>query len=248
MPSAASQGNLAARRLRVAVLIPAHDEAAQLPATLRSVLAQSRQPDYVLVVADRCSDETVEVAAAHGVTVRETVDNGARKAGALNQGFACLRYFDLVLQLDSDTELREDFIAEGLAEFEADDCLAGVCGRFFAKPGRGLLHRLQRIEYARYDQNRHLKRGRVCVLSGTATMLRVAALPVRPWSETSLVEDYALTLALKRTGWRVKAGTRTFAYTDTMRTVCELWRQRLRWARGTMEELWAEGWKPYTRA
>jgi cellulose synthase/poly-beta-1,6-N-acetylglucosamine synthase-like glycosyltransferase len=88
----------------------------------------------------------------------------------------------------------------------------------------------------------------VNVLSGTASVLRASALPPKPWSETSLVEDYVLTLDLRRRGWRVRAGSRMIAYTDSMTSLGALWRQRIRWTRGTIEELRKEGWKPWTRA
>jgi hypothetical protein len=46
------------KRVRVTVLIPAHDEEAVLGLTLESLAAQSRSPDRVVVVADNCTDRT----------------------------------------------------------------------------------------------------------------------------------------------------------------------------------------------
>jgi cellulose synthase/poly-beta-1,6-N-acetylglucosamine synthase-like glycosyltransferase len=86
------------------------------------------------------------------------------------------------------------------------------------------------------------------VLSGTAAVLRLAALTDEPWCETSLVEDYVLTLDLRRRGWDFRAGADMIAYTDSMTSLTALWRQRIRWTRGTIEELIREGWKPWTRA
>jgi cellulose synthase/poly-beta-1,6-N-acetylglucosamine synthase-like glycosyltransferase len=149
--------------------------------------------------------------------------------------------------MDADTMLHPCCLEEMLAEIESDARLGGVCARFFAKPAPGLLRRLQAIEYVRYENLCDRWGGRVSVLSGTATLLRIAALPETPWLEESLVEDYALTLALRRSGFEVKAARGAFSYTDTMPTVRELWRQRLRWERGTLDELRAEGWKPHTR-
>src|SRR4029077_10710128 len=73
----------AVTRVRVTVLVPAHNEEAVLGLTLESLAARSRPPDRVLVVADNCTDRTVEVARAHGIEVVETVDNTEKKAGAL---------------------------------------------------------------------------------------------------------------------------------------------------------------------
>ena len=49
-----------------AVLVPAHDEAQGIAATLDGLRAQLQPQDRLLVVADNCSDETAEVAAARG--------------------------------------------------------------------------------------------------------------------------------------------------------------------------------------
>lgn len=237
-------------RARVVALIAAHDEEQQLPSTLESLAVQTRPVDRVLVMADNCNDRTVAVAETGGAEVVETVDNRARKAGALNQGIALFgsESFDYLLQVDADTELTPEFVEAALIELESDRELGGVCARFFPKFRPGLLGALQRLEYARYDSSRMRREGRVNVLSGTASVLRAAALPAKPWSETSLVEDYRLTLDLRRDGWRIRAGKRMIAYTDSMTSLTALWRQRIRWVRGTVEELVKEGWKPWTRA
>src|SRR5258705_12276637 len=60
------------RRGRVAVLIPAHDEAGGIATTLDDLKVQLRATDPVLVVPDNCSDDTAPISGASGahVTVR----------------------------------------------------------------------------------------------------------------------------------------------------------------------------------
>jgi biofilm PGA synthesis N-glycosyltransferase PgaC len=235
---------------RVVAIIAAHNEEHEIANTLAALARQTRPVDRTIVMADNCTDATVAIARACGADVFETRDNTARKAGALNQGLAILERdsFDYLLQLDADTELEKEFVEEAVRELDADDELGGVCARFFPKYRPGLLGALQRLEYTRYDQQRRRHGWRVNVLSGTAAMLRNVALPEKPWSETSLVEDYVLTLDLQRRGWKARAGERMIAHTDSMPSVKTLWRQRIRWTRGTIEELVREGWQPWTRA
>ena len=57
---AASQSN--ASRARIAILMPAHNEALGIGEPLRSAMAQLQGADRVLVVADNCSDDTAAVA------------------------------------------------------------------------------------------------------------------------------------------------------------------------------------------
>src|SRR5258708_24399254 len=65
----------AQRRGTVAVLIPAHDEAKGILATLNDIRPQLRPTDRLLVVADNCTDDTAAVAASAGaeVTVRSVL-------------------------------------------------------------------------------------------------------------------------------------------------------------------------------
>ena len=60
-------------RQRVAILVPAHDEACGIGRTLRSVIPQLRSHDRLLVVADNCTDDTAAIARYEGaeVVVRE---------------------------------------------------------------------------------------------------------------------------------------------------------------------------------
>ena len=95
--------------MRVHVVIPAHNEAAGIEATIASVWEQTVRPDDVTVVADNCTDDTAELARANGAQVFETVANRYRKAGALNQflesQLPLLSDSDVVLVMDADTRL-----------------------------------------------------------------------------------------------------------------------------------------------
>ena len=72
----------------VTVLVPAHDEADRILATLAGLRHQTLRPHRVVVVADNCSDDTAALALAAGAEVYETVGNRDKKAGALNQAWS----------------------------------------------------------------------------------------------------------------------------------------------------------------
>ena len=253
LPSANTADAEGRRRLHhVVALIPAHDEEEQIAATVRSLREQTYPVDRILVVADNCSDRTAEVAAAAGADVCETVANRAKKAGALNQGFHAIEAGweegGFLLQMDADTILHPSFVENAVGELERDRGLGGVCARFLTKSSKGFLPWLQRMEYQRLDRHTARKRHKIHCLSGTATLLRREALPsAQPWDERSLVEDYALTLDLLERGWRVKRADEAIAWTETKPTLGEFWAQRLRWARGTLDELVRRGWAKHTR-
>lgn len=72
----------------ILALLPAHNEEATIAKSIQGLLGQTQPPDQVVVIADNCTDATAAVAATYGATVYETVGNGDKKAGALNQYLA----------------------------------------------------------------------------------------------------------------------------------------------------------------
>ena len=247
----------------VTVLVPAHNEEIGIAATIEGLLAQE-SPEWlriagIVVIANNCSDRTAEIARGYPVTVLEMAHNPDKKAGALNHGWreVCrgTEDADLVLTMDADTVLQPDTLAAMAAEMRGNAVLGAVCARYWATPGRGLVWRLQRLEYARYDDLRDLRGWRVSVASGAAAMYRGSALEQvaaareagEPWDGASLIEDYALTLELKARGWRVAAARHAHVHTTPPTTFRELWQQRLRWGRGGMDEVLKRGWSTATR-
>jgi cellulose synthase/poly-beta-1,6-N-acetylglucosamine synthase-like glycosyltransferase len=244
----------AAQRVRVMVLIPAHNEAASIGDTLRSLQAQAHRPDDVIVVCDNCTDGTAEIAVLQGARVLTTTGNTARKAGALNQALSRilpqLRGDDLVLLMDADSQLSTGWITAAVKALQADRKLGGVCGTYLGVNEKGILRQLQRNEFIRAARLVPRRAG-LWVLSGTGTMFRARVLrevarergrslpgvPGEHYNSRSITEDYEITLALKTLGWRCIAPPGCTASTEIMPTWRHLFRQRLRWQSGTLTAL-----------
>ena len=241
------------------VLIPAHNEAASLPSTLASLLAQSYPPQRIIVLADNCTDATADIARASGIEVLETVRNSQKKAGALNQALKQLLpgqgHNDLVMVMDADTLLDDGFLACAVDRFSRDRALMALGGLFYGEQGHGLLN-----EYLRYARDMRRRRGRVFVLTGTASMFRPAALRAVAenrgkslpgvagdvYDTLALTEDNELTIALKSLGGLMVSPAQCAVVTELMPTWRTLWAQRLRWQRGALENLGAYGLTPPT--
>lgn len=248
----------------VTVLIPAHNEEASIAGTLTSLFGQSRLPERVIVVADNCTDNTVAIARRFGAEVFETVGNTRKKGGALNQALARylpeMYWYDVVLVMDADTRLNHRFIESGADEFDDDAGLSAVGGIFHGEGGHGLLGQLQRNEYTRYGAQINRRRGRVFVLTGTASMFRADALALVASSRGTLIpghagdvydtetltEDNEITLALKRLGARMISPKDCTVETELMPTWKLLWTQRTRWQRGALENVSAYGFTTST--
>jgi poly-beta-1,6-N-acetyl-D-glucosamine synthase len=241
--------------ISVTALIPARNEEHHIAATLQSLRGQTRPPAAVWVIADNCTDATTEVAKANGAEVYTTVDNRDRKAGGLNQLLARLLPtfgpLDVVLVMDADTVMVEDFLERAEAEFDASPDLDAVGGVFVGDDSPGLLAQLQRNEYLRYGRDISRRQGRVFVLTGTASVFRADALSAvadargtvlpgiqgQVYDTYSLTEDNELTLALKTLGAGTLSPRGCRVRTELMPTWGDLWRQRQRWQRGALENI-----------
>lgn len=267
-PGSASDPHAAGgrREPRVTAVIPAHNEEVGIAQTIASLRRQTRPPQRILVAADNCTDGTVEIARALGVDVLETRGNTAKKAGALNQGLAlvlaAMEPDDVVLSMDADSRLSPDFIERGLRYFEAYGKRGGISGSYVADDHPSRVGLLQKIEYSQGLRTVHRRAGRIHVLSGAAAMFTVAALravadargselipgvPGQVYAETSLTEDYELTVALQRLGYDPRCARDCRVVTDIMPTWSDWRTQRLRWQRGTLETLMTYGFVAHTR-
>jgi cellulose synthase/poly-beta-1,6-N-acetylglucosamine synthase-like glycosyltransferase len=249
--------------MRVTVLVPAHNEEDQIAETLTSLKAQTRRPDRVIVIADNCTDATESIARAHGAQVIRTVGNRHKKAGALNQVLEVLLPYlgqrHAVLVMDADSALDPGFVHHAVARL-APGRLAAVGGTFTGKPGGGVVGMFQRNEYARYARDVRRVQGRALVLTGTATLFRALALkevvrarrsgrlPGRDhvYDVRVLTEDNELTLALLHLKFRILCPAECTLTTEVMESWADLYKQRLRWKRGALENLTDYGWTPVT--
>jgi poly-beta-1,6-N-acetyl-D-glucosamine synthase len=249
---------------RITVLIPAHNEAATIAQTLRSLWNQTMPIASVTVICDNCTDDTAAVAAAEGAYVVETNGNTAKKAGALNQSLAAvlpsLSNNDYLLTMDADSALCPVWLEAGARALATDSQVGAVCGAFLGEPGGGIVGQIQRNEYFRYARMIR-RRFQVPVLSGTGTLFRVrvlrqivaqrgSGLPgVRGqyYSHASITEDDEITLAVKTLGWKCLCPAECGTLTEIMPTWKALWTQRMRWQKGALSDLSSYGWTRVTR-
>jgi exopolysaccharide biosynthesis WecB/TagA/CpsF family protein len=99
---------------RVAVVIPAHNEALAIAGTVETLAATLAPGDRIVVVADNCSDATAEIARRAGAVVLERTDAEHRGKGyALDHA---VRYLhddppQVMCVIDADCRVRPDTIA-----------------------------------------------------------------------------------------------------------------------------------------
>ncbi len=110
--------NKLSSRPKIAVLMPAHNEALGIEPVLSNLVSQLQPTDRLIVIADNCTDSTAAVARNTGATVIERQDTDHRGKGyALDYGLQFLANDppDVVIVVDADCMVQSgtlDRIAE----------------------------------------------------------------------------------------------------------------------------------------
>ncbi len=129
----------------LAVVVPAYNAAATLPATLAGLAGQTYDAGRVAVVVvdDGSTDETASVAAAWGATVIRQRNRGP--AAARNAGAAAAPG-EILVFTDADCRPDPDFLAAITAPLAADTGVAGVQGAYRTDQA-SLVARFAQVEF-----------------------------------------------------------------------------------------------------
>jgi cellulose synthase/poly-beta-1,6-N-acetylglucosamine synthase-like glycosyltransferase/peptidoglycan/xylan/chitin deacetylase (PgdA/CDA1 family) len=224
------------------VLVPAYNESVGIERCVRSLLDTRYQgPLEVIVIDDGSTDGTAELVESLGLEqVRVTRQANAGKPIALNSGLLAAQH-DIVVTVDGDTVFAPDTLDPLVAPFAEPD-IGAVSGNTKVGNRSGLLGRWQHIEYVMgFNLDRRMYEALNCMptVPGAIGAFRRSALKdAGGFSEATLAEDTDIALAVGRAGWRVVYAEDARAWTEAPSTLRGLWRQRTRWAYGTLQSLW----------
>jgi len=194
------------RRPRVAVLVPAHNEALIIRSTLASVAPQLLAHDRLLVVADNCTDDTAQLARSAGAEVVERDNDLLRGKGyALDFGVRHLaqRPPEVVIIVDADCQ-----VGEGAIDLLARRCLEAsrpVQALYLMRAPVGAGLKVQIAEFAWRVKNLVRPRGWArlglpCQLMGAGMAFSWRDLATVDLANGHLVEDLKLGLDFCRIG------------------------------------------------
>jgi cellulose synthase/poly-beta-1,6-N-acetylglucosamine synthase-like glycosyltransferase len=233
--------------LDVAVLVPAHNEAVGIAATVRSVRAQLRDGDRVLVVADNCSDDTAALAREAGAQVIERSHATQRGKGyALDFGVRHLASQPpaVVLIVDADCTLDPGSI----------DILADVCRRtgrpaqaldeMEAPAGSGLRARVSAFAWRVRNRVRPFgwrRLGVPCQIMGTGVAFPWPLLRDAPLASGHIVEDVKLGVDLALAGHPPVFEPRARVSSEFPASDAAAAAQRRRWEHGNLAVMLRHG-------
>ena len=193
-------------RPKIAVLVPAHNEAAGIAATLQTIVAQLKPGDRVLVVADNCVDATAEAAAAAGAEVVERRDAARRGKGyALDFGVRHLAATppEVVVVVDADCVV-EPGCLQTIASLSAAIARPVQALYLMHAPAEaGLKMRVAAFAWALRNHARALgyrRLGLPCQLMGTGMAFPWPLIEAAPLASGHIVEDMCLGLDLAMAG------------------------------------------------
>lgn len=190
----------------LAVLVPAHDEALGIAATVRGIRAQLAAGDRLVVVADNCRDDTAARARAAGAEVVERHDRLRRGKGyALDFGVRHLEAAPaaVVVIVDADCRLADGALARLAAACAASARPVQALYLMHAPAGAGLRLRIAEFAWAVKNHLRPLGYARLslpCQLMGAGMAFPWAVLREAELASGHIVEDLKLGLELTRAG------------------------------------------------
>jgi cellulose synthase/poly-beta-1,6-N-acetylglucosamine synthase-like glycosyltransferase len=241
-------------RAGVTVLIPAHNEAVGIAATVANVGAQIRPGDRLLVVADNCSDKTAHIARGGGAEVIERFDAQLRGKGyALDHGVRHLAADPrpVLVIVDADCSL-----AAGTLTHLVTACTASgrpVQGLYLmhAPVGASLKQRVAEFAWRVKNGVRPaggLRLGQPCALMGTGMAFPWDLISRASLASGHLVEDMKLGVDLALAGHPPLFEPAARINSMFPVTEASAQSQRVRWEHGHIATLLVEGPRLIRRA
>ncbi len=235
-------------RSRFDVVVPAHDEAADVGATVESLLSidYPRSLFRVVVVADNCTDDTADRARAAGADVFVR-DDASRigKGHALAFAFEKLtaeQRADAVVVVDADTVVSPNLLRAFSARI-AGGATAVQASYVVGNAMTSWRTRVVAIAFAMFHELRSIGRERLgvsCGLRGNGMCFVIGLLQAVPYDAFSVVEDVEYGIKLGVAGHRVRYAQEARVCGQVASTEKNARTQRARWegGRSRLARLW----------
>ncbi len=225
---------------KTAVIVPCFNEAAGIEATLRSLLALNYPPELleVIVVDDGSTDDTLARARSFEPRVRVLTKENGGKHSAMNRGLAETTA-EIVGCLDADSIVHPDALLEIVAGF-ADPRVAAVTPAIHVKSPQTLLQYMQEAEYRLALFNRFIlaKLGSMFITPGPFSFFRADVIrSLGGWRSAHSTEDMDVAMRIQTSGLLIANAPKAHVYTATPNTFRKLYRQRVRWTYGFLQNL-----------
>ncbi len=226
----------------VSVLIPAYNEEDCIAETVESALAID-YPGRVEVIAinDGSADNTLEVLKPYAerdeIMLVDKENTG--KADSLNQVLEDVDT-DLFASLDADSSVKPDAL-HYMVGYLKDPKVAAVTPSMKVKEPDTFVQKLQWIEYLTSILMRKMSAvlDVITVTPGPFTVYRTDVIrDIGKYDTDTLTEDMEIAYKLHNYGYKIENSLNAETYTYAPENMRQLFKQRIRWTRGSYQNLW----------
>ena len=222
----------------VSIIVPAWNEENTILKTIFSLLKINYPKDKlsIIVVDDGSTDNTWKVVQrfARNKQVKLLRKENGGKYTALNYAL-CSIDTELVGCLDADSVADSESLVRVMSYFEKDPNIMAVAPSIIAFRSKNIIQNAQKAEY---DMSVYIKKmlgflGAIHVTPGPLTIFRKKVFDdLGPYRHAHNTEDMEIAYRMQKNHYRIEQCNDAYVYTSTPLTVKKLYRQRLRWIYG----------------
>lgn len=228
---------------RFAILVPAYNEEKVIRFSLESLKNLNYPGDLfrIFVVADHCTDRTVEIARAMSVDVLE--HDGPRclpgKGYALKwavEQIVDMNKFDAICYFDADSLAHPDFLKAVNIHLNAGEHV--IQGHQLAKNKNGWIPRILAAGHVisnRFFQKPKYVMGLSANLHGKGMCFTTDIAKKFPWDETCLTEDIEMQMRLVKNGIRIAWAQEAIVFDEEPVQIKQYIKRTIRWTRGSLD-------------
>jgi poly-beta-1,6 N-acetyl-D-glucosamine synthase len=226
---------------KISIIVPAYNEEKTITSTIQS-LQKLDYPNYeIIVVDDGSTDQTYQKAIQTQNSQTKIIHQQNKgKPNALNTGIT-QSSGDIILTVDADTTLHKDALTKIANHFTSNPKIGAIAGNVKIKREHSIINTLQSAEYAtgiNLVRKAQSVLGCVLVVPGPIAAIKKEAIQkTGGFSEETFAEDFDITLAILKAGYRIEYEEESIAYTDAPKNIEDLIKQRRRWYRGMIQVL-----------
>ncbi len=222
----------------VTIVVPCWNEEKTVYKTVRSLLAMHYPKDKlkIFLVDDGSTDGTWKIISkfAHYPNITTLHKENGGKYTALNWGLAHMET-EFFGALDADSFADPEALVRLMSYFENDPSIMAIAPSVVVNRTNNFLQSAQRAEY---NMGVYLKKmlgflGAINVTPGPLTIFRRKVFDdLGPYRHGHNTEDMEIAYRMQKNRYKIEHCNDAYVYTNTPKTITKLYKQRLRWIYG----------------
>ncbi len=226
---------------KILVIIPAHNEEVFIKDTIKAIKC-SKYPSKlrdIVVLADRCTDNTANIARKENVLVYDDLDNAYHTKGGIlksyfNENLSIICQYDYVCVIDADTIVDKCFFIEADREFKRGyKIVQGKVSIYTTVKNRisGFMVIYQSILNTCFFKLLACF-NKSTLIAGKGMFFTPCVFKHIMWNEQTLIEDVDISFQAILLGMQIHYCDKIKVSCIPPHTLCDMWNQQRRWLSG----------------